>query len=102
MKPSNFVVHPWSSVFQNAECEVVARNIMSILYTTGDNWRELSEQEYEEVRKQDEAKNPNARYADWAELPIFRKVVQYTVSAQKAAIFSPTWEKIYKGEPDED
>lgn len=102
MKPSDFCTHPWSSIFRNAECEVIARNIMSILYTTGDQWRELSEQEYEQVRKQDEAKNPKAHYAAWAELPIFRKVVSYTVSAEKAASFSPTWNKVFTGEPEKD
>lgn len=39
MKPSDFLKHPYDSVLQHTEDEIVARNIMVILNRTGNEFR---------------------------------------------------------------
>lgn len=51
MNPSNYTTFPWDSVLQNAESETIAQNIMIILKRTGDKWRKLSFEEYQQERK---------------------------------------------------
>lgn len=84
MKPSNFTSYPWSSVFQNSETETIAQNIMVILKRTGDNFRELSWEEYEAERKKDGGFSVR-------ENGYFESAQPYTVSAEKAATFSRIW-----------
>lgn len=84
MKPSDFKNFPSSSRLQKVEAEIVATNILVILGRTGDEWRELSEQEYETERKKDGNWSP-------AELDYFRKVRDFTVSPEAARLFSPYW-----------
>ena len=85
MKPSNFTMQPWSSVFGKSESETIARNIMVILKRTGDQWRELPWDEYKEERLKD------GGFVEWKERPEFDRVQPYTVSPETAALFSPDW-----------
>ena len=83
-QPSNFQKKPWSSVCQSSEAETIALNIIVILKRTGDNWRELSWDEYTTERKKD------GNFSS-SEKKYFDQVVGYTVSAQTARLFSKTW-----------
>jgi hypothetical protein len=47
MKPSDFMRHPYDSIYQHMETEIVARNIMVILSRTGNTWRKLTWDEYQ-------------------------------------------------------
>jgi hypothetical protein len=79
--------HPWNSVFENWEHEQIASNIMKILKRTGDTFRELSFGEYKDERVKDGA---DAGAVD-REQGYFERVLKYTVSAEMAARFSPSW-----------
>lgn len=84
MKPSELNKHPFDSVTQNNECEVVARNIMVILSRTGDKFRSLGWEEYKEHRVKDgNFTNSEKQYFD--------RVVGYCVSEDTAKLFSPQW-----------
>lgn len=87
MTPQDFCVYPWDSVFQQSESETIALNIMKILAQTGNEFRELSYEEYEARRQRDG--NYSARERDY-----FEKVASYCVSEQAARIFSLTWKAI--------
>ena len=88
--PSDFAkTYPLDSVLQNAECEKVARNIMSILSRTGNAWRTITLEEYEEGRKKDHSML--TQEAINSEKPYFERVVKYTGSWQAAILFSPAW-----------
>ena len=82
--PSDFMKHPYDSIFQNTESEIVARNIMVILNRTGNTWRELSFEEYKELRTKD---------GNWSykEEILFNKVSKYCVSEVMANKFSKNW-----------
>lgn len=84
MKPSDFKKHPWNSIFQKTEAEVVARNIMVILSWTGDRFRLLSWSEYVEHRRRDGE-------FSMKEKEYFDKVVGHCISVEKARKFSPKW-----------
>ena len=90
MKPSNFLGHPWGSVTQNAESEIIARNIMVMLSRNGDSWRLLSWEEYAAERVKDGASLDNVEN----ERPYFDKVVGFCVTAEHGNSFAPGW-----GEP---
>ena len=51
--PATFTNYPWSSVLQNHESEMIARNIMIILTRTGNEFRELTWDEYKTERLKD-------------------------------------------------
>lgn len=85
-KPSDFLKHPYDSVLQHTEDEVVARNIMVILKRTGNTWRPLSVDEYEKERMKD------GGYTG-LEIRSFEKVRSYCESAERAESFSPAWRK---------
>jgi hypothetical protein len=88
-QPSDFTTKPWSSVFRKCEAETIAANIMVILKRTGNQWRELPYAEYEFERRKD------GGFTD-SEMAYFDQVRPYTVSAEKAAMFSPTWKNIFE------
>lgn len=88
--PSQFKAQPWGSVTQKSECETVARNVMVMLSRTGNQWRELTPEEYLQERVKDGASLSDAQW----ELPYFRRVVQYTISPEAAREFSPAWANI--------
>jgi hypothetical protein len=84
LKPIDFRAYPWDSVFQNAEHEIVARNIMIIM---DDHWKELSWEQYKSIRKKD----------GWfceSERKYFDAVIKYCKSEDTARCFSPVWEKV--------
>lgn len=89
MNPSNFLSHPWDSVQQSTEAETVARNIMVILSKAGDTFRRLSWEEYREAWLKD------GRFTEM-ERVYFEQVWPYTLSAEKAAMFSPVWAQAAK------
>lgn len=76
-------VHPWDSVFQKSEHEVIARNIMTILSRTGNTFRPLSWEEYAEERKKD------GNFSD-IERKYFDDVVEWCTIG-KAPMFSKSW-----------
>jgi hypothetical protein len=87
MKPSVISkVYPWSSVLENSESEVVAQNIAKILKRTGDDWRELTEEEY--VRERTNDGNFSTREAD-----LFHKVKGYLKSGDTAKLFCTGWKE---------
>ena len=88
MNPSDFLKHPYESVFENMECEIVARNIMVILSRTGNTWRTLSLEEYTAERSKDVGLFNGVSDK---ELALFAKVQPYCVSSQTAYLFSKNW-----------
>lgn len=83
--PSQFTNYPWNCVFKKAECEIVAKNIMLILKRTGDVFRELTYEEYEQERKKD------GKYSD-SEKRFFDQVAPFCKSAEEAKSFSKEWQ----------
>lgn len=94
IKPSDFSqTYPWDSIFQDANAETIAVNILKILKRNGDTWRLLTEDEYKEARFED----PNlAELHLDAELEYFNQVCQYLDNPENAAKFSPDWNEILK------
>lgn len=85
-KPSDFALQfPWDSVFQKSEHETIAENIMKILARTGNEFRELSFEEYRKERLID-------GYFTEGEKLFFDEVQPYCLSATKAATFSRSWQ----------
>ena len=84
-KPSDFTGYPWNSVLGKSEAETIARNIMTILRRTGNEFRLLDWDEYEVERLKD------GNFSN-KERPFFDQVILYFKSAYTAALFSPTWE----------
>lgn len=84
MKPSDFIIYPWSSVAGKAESETIALNIMKILKRTGNEFRDLSFDEYKEERLKD------GNYSDM-EKPYFDSVIKYCKSESSARSFSKSW-----------
>lgn len=85
-QPSQFMKHPYDSVFANFEKEVVARNIMVILKRTGDTFRELSWEEYRTERLKDKGFHES-------EIVAFDSVVGYTITEENARQFSLEWKE---------
>lgn len=84
MKPSDFTSHPYSSVLQNTESEIVATNIMVILSRTGNEFRLLTWDEYKAERQKDGSFTES-------EKSYFDKVVGFCVAEQSALAFCNTW-----------
>ena len=84
MKPSNFLAHPYDSVFHKMETEIVARNIMAILTRTGDSFRTMEWQEYEAERMKD----GNLTHGEASQ---FEKVRDYCIDENVARLFLPAW-----------
>lgn len=84
--PSDFTNYPWNSIFQNSECEVVARNIMIILKRTGNSFRKMTRGEYQSEREKDGE-------FTISELDIFDKVFPYCKSKHTAVLFSDEWKE---------
>lgn len=83
--PSDFLDHPYDSIFGASEHETIATNIMQILKRTGNTWRVLSEEEYIQECKKDR------KYIPDIEIKIFRDVVVHCSTAEAAEEFSPDW-----------
>ena len=84
MKPGNFSFRCWNSIFERMEPEVIAANIMTILKRTGNEWRQLSWEEYKEERLKD------GNFTE-GERKYFDMVLSYTVSADKAKMVGADW-----------
>ncbi len=84
-KPSDFTNHPFESVLQHTEDEIVAANIMKILKRTGDTFRPLTKEEYTIERLKDGSYTLK-------ELGSFDKVIEYCQSPDTACLFSKEWE----------
>lgn len=87
--PSQFLDFPFNSIHQKSEFETVARNIMVILFRTGNVFRELSFEEYKEERMKD---------GSWTDSEInLEKVYFHRLSYlcegdnKKICTFSPAW-----------
>jgi hypothetical protein len=118
MKPSDLEgVHPWSCVYSTAEHEGVANNIIKLMVETGDQWREVSWEEYdrrylkriwEDLTKQVkwyhrkhekeyiEDRREQARTDYYYNMNFFMDVVGYTKNPKKASKFSKTWKERIK------
>jgi len=87
LKPSDFAgIFPFCCVFGESNHETIALKIMCILERTGNEFRKLSFEEYTTERKKD-----TGIYAS-LERPLFNKVIEYCVSAEKAKTFSMDWD----------
>lgn len=86
MKPSDFLEYPWSLVTQNSECETIALNIMVILKRTGDEFRELTFDEYKTERLKDGGFTEGEKH-------YFDQVIGYCKSPDTAKLFSKQWNK---------
>lgn len=85
-KPSDFTNYPWDSVFKNIESEIVAQNIMRILARTGNEFRDLSWEEYTRERMKDGNFSATENFN-------FVKVLPFCISAEIAVHFSNIWNK---------
>ena len=72
----------------NAETETIALNIITILKRTGNEWRDLSWDEYKSERLKD------GGFTD-GEFRYFERAKPYTLSPECAANFGGTWKKIF-------
>ena len=88
-KPANFYKFPFDSVLRKSEAETIAQNIMRILHRKGNEWRELSWEEYVEERLKD-AKDDACGFSE-KEKAFFDQVIGYTISAKKATEFCEKW-----------
>jgi len=84
LKPNSFTKHPFDSVSQSYNSEVIARNIMIILSKTGNEWRRLTYQEYKCYRLKEGNWTP-------AESLYFEEVLPHTTSPGEAINFCKTW-----------
>jgi hypothetical protein len=85
LKPSDFYLDPFMSVFGNADHESIARGIMAILVEDGDEWREVTWEEYRDRYNQTD----DPILGDFRRFP---KVSEYCQSPEKARTFSRNWE----------
>lgn len=88
-KPSAFHTYPWSSTLRNTESEVVAMNIMAILWRTGDAWRELTWDEYRAERLKTTGPK-NSGFSD-AERRLFDRVWPLVRTEALARAFCQAW-----------
>lgn len=86
-QPSDFEKHPYDSVHQRMETEVVARNIMVILSRTGNTWRRLTWEEYQTERLKDGE-------FTMSEFREFEAALPYCTSESQARLFSPEWRDV--------
>lgn len=89
-KPSDFALWPKQSLYWKMEPESVAENIMIILARTGDQWTNLSFDEYRKERIRD------GDFHKWEE-DLFLHVKEYCQSPEMAKSFSPNWALAYDG-----
>jgi hypothetical protein len=83
-QPSDFIKTPWSSRAGSSEAETIAVNIMVILKRTGNQWRNLSWDEYAAERKKD------GNFTQ-SEQKYFNEVIDFCQSPETAKLFSLSW-----------
>lgn len=76
------------SVLQKTEAEIVMRNIIVILFRTGNKWRKLSFDEYKIEREKD------GRFT-MSEKEYFDKVMDY-VHPERIGLFASGYKEIWK------
>jgi len=84
LTPGDFLCHPFDSVTQHTESEIVAHNIMVICKRRGDRWGELTRDEYDAEREKDGGLSA-------AELREFDEIYPRINRVLGAITFSPTW-----------
>lgn len=85
IKPSYFAdIIPMSCIFRKAEHEIIAQNIMTILSRTGNEFRDLSWEEYKQERLKD------GNFSEREKI-FFDEVIEYCSSSDKAETFSKNW-----------
>jgi len=90
LKPSDFALWPKESLCWKMEPESVAENIMVILARTGNEWVDLSFDDYKKERVKD------GDFHKWEE-DLFLHVNKYCQSPEIAKSFSPKWALAYDG-----
>ena len=85
--PSDFSTHPWNSVINKIEYEVVARNVMTILERTQNKFRVLTWTEYKKERLKD------GNFSE-TEKGYFKRVIPYCSSPEFARDFCPSWSEV--------
>ena len=94
LEPSDFFkIQPMGSIIKKGEAETIAKNIMVILYRTGNKFRNLSWEEYKKERLKD-------GYFSEEEKMWFDLVIDYCINPEKAKIFSKYWNVLSKTEID--
>ncbi len=88
MNSANEMNVEFDSVAKNNEQEVVARNIMVILSRAGDEFREMTWQEYKDWRVKE------GRFTE-SEHSYFDRAVKFCRTAETAACFSQVWGMAY-------
>lgn len=84
--PSQFLNFPIGSILSKSEYETVARNIMVILFRTGNVFRELSFEEYRAERLKDQNFTESEKI-------YFDKVSYLSLGNEKEITsFSPEWD----------
>lgn len=83
--PSQFLNFPFNCIHQKSEFETVARNIMVILFRTGNVFRELSFEEYKEERMKD------GHWTDVEEVYFHHLSYLSEGDLEKICTFSPAW-----------
>lgn len=88
MKPSDFSKqHPWNSFLGNFESEFIGRNVMIILARNGNEFRELTWDEYKKERMKD------SNFQEGEKL-YFDKVAKYCSTEESVGTFSKMWKEI--------
>lgn len=85
--PSDYAgVFPFDSVLQKTEAEIVCKNVVIILNRTGNEWRDLSWDEYKSEREKDgNFTQGEKRYFD--------EVIEY-VHPERIRLFSKAYKKV--------
>ena len=86
IKPETFTFQPWGSIFAKSESETIIKNIMVILWRTGNEWRDLPWDEYKSERMKD------GNFTE-REKQYFDQVKPYTLSEELARMVSLDWKK---------
>lgn len=78
------MIRPWNSVFQKSEDEAFVVNIAKFLFENGGEWRDVSEEEYNEWRiPKGMGRVDSVR---------FRTISRYTKSEDTARLVSKGWD----------
>jgi hypothetical protein len=84
LRPSDFCIKPWSCIFRQSEYETIALNIMKILKKYGDEFDNITWEEYRKARLED------GNFSE-REKSYFDRVVDYCTDPNEAKKFSKDW-----------
>lgn len=93
MQPLDYAsVRPFDSVMKNAECEIVARNILTIIGRGNNEWGGvISWEEYKTERLKD------GNFTE-SEKEYFDKVFGFMTSEESVKAFAPNWRELSEKE----